>query len=332
MPGPDPAVAATRSAVRAALERYPADRVVVAVSGGADSLALVGAAAFEATSPRNARRPYVIGVTVDHGLQETSAETATTVVAQMAAIGVDETATIRVRVDTTTAGLEAGARQARYAALAEFATRVDASVVLLGHTRDDQAETVLMGLTRGSGGRSLAGMRETFHDGPVRFVRPFLEITRSQTEAACSALGLTWWEDPHNTDQRFLRARLRHVVLPLLEAELGPGFAAALARTAPALRADMDLLDDIAGDWLALADSLEVAALAGLPTAIRTRVLRSAAVAAGARDSELTREHVLAIDALVVDWRGQVHIDLPGSMRATRIDGRIVFTQASSAG
>lgn len=332
MPGPVPAVAATRSAVRAALDRYPADRVVVAVSGGADSLALVAAATFEASSPRNAARPYVIGATVDHGLQDDSAATADTVIAQMAAIGVDETATIRVHVDAAAAGLEAGARHARYAALSELAARMDASVVLLGHTRDDQAETVLMGLSRGSGGRSLAGMRETFEEGPVRFVRPFVEITRSQTEAACSALGLTWWEDPHNADQRFLRARLRHVVLPMLEAELGPGFAAALARTAPAMRADMDLLDAIAADWLALNDSLEVAALAGLPVAIRTRVLRAAAVAAGARDSELTRRHVLAMDALVGDWRGQVHIDLPGSMRASRVEGRIVFTRASSGG
>ena len=331
MPGPDPAIAATRRAVRAVLERYPADRVLVAVSGGADSLALVAAAAFEATSPRNAERPYVIGVTVDHGLQEESSATAAAVVEQMGALGVDETATIRVQVDVAAGGLEAGARQARYAALAEFAARVDASVVLLGHTRDDQAETVLMGLTRGSGGRSLAGMRESFTDGPVRFVRPFLEVTRAETEAACTALGLTWWEDPHNQDQRFLRARVRHVVMPLLEAELGPGFAAALARTAPALRVDMDLLDDIAEDWLSLAGGLQADALAALPTPIRTRVLRAAAVAAGARDSELSREHVLAIDALVVDWRGQAHIDLPGSMRAGRVDGRIEFTRAPTA-
>ncbi|HWU32657.1 MAG TPA: tRNA lysidine(34) synthetase TilS [Marmoricola sp.] len=321
MSGPDPAVAATRSAVRDALVE---DRIIVAVSGGADSLALLAAVVFEAASPRNPQRPYVMGVTVDHGLQEESAATAERVIAQMAAIGTDETALIKVQVDVSEGGLEAGARSARYAALAEFAARMEAPLVLLGHTRDDQAETVLMGLTRGSGGRSMAGMRESFSDGEVRFARPFLAITRAQTEAACTAQDLTWWEDPHNRDQRFLRARLRHVVLPLLEAELGPGFADALARTAPALRADMDLLDDIADDWRGLHD-LSTESLVALPTAIRTRVLRFAAVEAGARDSELSREHVLAIDSLITDWRGQTQIDLPGSIKVIRRDGHLEF-------
>lgn len=326
MPGPDPAVADARRAVRTALEVHDADRVIVAVSGGADSLALLASATFEAASPRNPSSPSIIGVTVDHGLQEESAATAARVVAQMAALGADETATIRVRVDVNAGGVEAGARLARYAALAEFALRVDATVVLLGHTRDDQAETVLMGLTRGSGGRSMAGMRTDFDQDGVTFVRPFLDITRAQTEGVCRALGLDWWEDPHNRDQRFVRARLRHVVLPLLEAELGPGFADALARTASALRVDMDALDDLAEDWRST-HALEAGALAALPAAIRTRVLRAAAVAAGALDSELSREHVLAIDSLVTDWRGQIHIDLPGALTAYRADGLIRFAR-----
>lgn len=327
MPGPAPAVAATRLAVRDALE---GGRIVVAVSGGADSLALLAATTFEAASPRNPWRPRVIGVTVDHGLQEESAATAERVIAQMAALGADETALIKVQVDVADGGLEAGARNARYAALAEFAAHMNAPLVLLGHTRDDQAETVLMGLTRGSGGRSMAGMRESFADGEVRFLRPFLDITRQQTQAACAAQGLEWWEDPHNRDQRFLRARLRHVVLPLLESELGPGFADALARTAPALRVDMDLLDDIAEDWFAHHEELGTEELQALPTAIRTRVLRSAAVAAGARDSELSREHVLAVDSLITGWRGQSQIDLPGSVRAVRRDGHLAFERAEA--
>lgn len=305
--------------------------MIVAVSGGADSLALLAATTFEAASPRNPAAPYVIGVTVDHGLQDQSASTAQHVVAQMAALGADETATIRVSVDVAAGGVEAGARQARYAAMSEFAARVDAPVVLLGHTRDDQAETVLMGLTRGSGGRSMAGMRTAFEQAGIRFVRPFLDITRTQTEAACRSLSLEWWEDPHNRDQRFLRARLRHVVLPLLEAELGPGFADALARTAPALRADMDALDDLAEQWLRDHDALDAKALTGLPTAIRTRILRAAAVTAGAIDSELSREHVLAVDALVTGWRGQVQVDLPGAVRAVRIDSRIEFLRSAPA-
>jgi tRNA(Ile)-lysidine synthase len=329
MSGPDPVVAATRWAVRRVIDG--ADRIIVAVSGGADSLALLAATTFEASSPRNTGRPHVIGVTVDHGLQDGSAATAEHVIGQMVALGADETATVRVHVDVADGGLEAGARQARYAALAEFAAHLQAPLVLLGHTRDDQAETVLMGLTRGSGGRSLAGMRAGFTEGEVRFVRPFLDITRAQTEAACTAQSLQWWEDPHNRDQRFLRARLRHVVLPLLETELGPGLADALARTAPALRADMDLLDDIAEDWLRSNDSLEIAALTALPSPIRTRVLRSAAVTAGARDSELSREHVLAIDSLITDWRGQSQIDLPGSLHAVRLAGHLEFKRADRA-
>lgn len=330
MAGPDPAVAGTRSAVRSALERYEPDRVIVAVSGGADSLALLAATTFEARSPRSSTRPYVIGVTVDHDLQEASAATAERVVAQMVALGADETATIRVHVDVAAGGVEAGARLARYEALAEFAAHVDATTILLGHTRDDQAETVLMGLTRGSGGRSMAGMRAAFDQGGVTFVRPLLDITRAETEAACRALGLEWWEDPHNRDQRFLRARLRHVVMPLLEAELGPGFADALARTAPALRVDMDALDDLADEWLRAHAHLEIGDLAALPRAIRTRVLRAAAVAAGAIASELSREHVLAVETLVTDWRGQRQIDLPGPIRAVRAEERIEFLRSPS--
>jgi len=327
--GPAPAVADTRRAVREVLQEYAPERVIVAVSGGADSLALLAATTFEAASHRASSQPYVIGVTVDHGLQDESAATAEQVIAQMAALGADETATIKVQVDVAAGGLEAGARQARYAALTEFAGHLSADLVLLGHTRDDQAETVLMGLSRGSGGRSLAGMRDSFVDGEIRFVRPFLGITREQTEAACTALGLEWWDDPHNRDQRFLRARLRHVVLPLLEEELGPGLREALVRTAPALRSDMDALDDLAEDWRRT-HALDVDALAELPVALRTRVLRAAAVTAGARDSELSREHVLSMDSLVTAWRGQTQVDLPGSIRALRVDRRIEFARSAT--
>ena len=184
--GPDPAVAATRVAVRRALAAgTPADPgsapVLVACSGGADSLALLAAAVFEARD-----RPWsVVGVTVDHGLHEASAEVATHVVGQMAALGADETASIRVEVEAEGQGLEAAARQARYAVLEEIADRYGSHTVLLGHTLDDQAETVLLGLTRGSGARSLAGMRRVF--GVFR--RPLLDLTRAQTEQACRRPG-----------------------------------------------------------------------------------------------------------------------------------------------
>ncbi|HET8561601.1 MAG TPA: tRNA lysidine(34) synthetase TilS [Marmoricola sp.] len=325
MTGPGPAVAAVRVAVRrclAPLSRQQGGTVLVACSGGADSLALVSAAAFEAR-----RLPLrVVGVTVDHGLQEGSADRAEHVVGQMAALGVDETATVRVTVDPGPRGLEAGAREARYAALGQlavhFGAHADAGAVLLGHTRDDQAETVLLGLTRGSGGRSIAGMRRRLRRDGVLFLRPLLDLTRSETEAACRAEGLAWWQDPHNDDPRFVRSRIRHAVLPMLERELGPGVAAALSRTAESVRADVDELDDLAEEWLGEhPGELDTDELAGLGDALRLRVLRLAAVAGGAIDGELTRAHVLAVDGLVRDYRGQRWIDLPGPVRARR-EGR----------
>jgi tRNA(Ile)-lysidine synthase len=304
----DPAVAAIRLAVRRSLEAVSGP-VVVACSGGADSLALLAAAVFEG---RAAGLP-VLGVTVDHGLRPDSAEVADRVVAQMAAIGATETMTARITVTAQGQGPEAAAREARYAVLEEVAERTGAAVVLLGHTLDDQAETVLLGLARGSGTRSLAGMRPVFDV----FRRPMLGLTRAQTEAACRAQGLEWWTDPHNSDPGYARVRVRDTVLPILERELGPGVAAALARTASMARADSEALDDLAETWLADHD-LEVAALAALPDAVRRRVLHRAMLAAGAPSAEVAHEHVLAVDELVTSWRGQRWIDLPGPLRATR--------------
>ncbi|WP_110208390.1 tRNA lysidine(34) synthetase TilS [Nocardioides daejeonensis] len=311
----DPALAAARLGVRRVLAAgEPGDVIVVACSGGADSTALVAATVFEA----HKLGQRVIGVTVDHGLQAGSADQAAATVALMAELGVDETLTATVRVDARGMGPEAAAREARYRVLEEVADRVGAWRVLLGHTRDDQAETVLLGLARGSGGRSVAGMRRRFG----RFERPFLDLTRADTEAACAALGVTPWQDPHNEDPGYARVRVRRSVLPALERELGPGVAAALARTADLLRPDMELLDALADEALAriaTPDGLPVPALAELPEALRTRVLRSAAVAAGAPGDELTYEHVVEVDRLVTDWRGQRWVDLPGLLRAQRL-------------
>lgn len=322
-----PAVAAVRLGVRRALgDLEPGRTVVVACSGGADSLALLSAAVFEG---RKAGW-HVVGATVDHGLQEGSAERAAAVIQQMAALGAAETVGVRVRVEAGGLGPEAAARQARYAVLEEVAERLDAAAVLLGHTRDDQAETVLLGLTRGSGGRSLAGMRRSFD----RFVRPLLDVPRADTVTACQVEGIETWDDPHNCDPAYTRSRVRHTVLPLLEDELGPGIAATLARTADQLRADMDHLDDLAEaayDAVAGADGLPVEALAAQPDAIRRRVLRLAALAAGAPASELFHEHVLAMDALVTDWRGQRWVDLPGPVRCIRADGWVRVERAPAA-
>jgi tRNA(Ile)-lysidine synthase len=324
----DPSMAAVRLAVRRTLAAVaaPGETVLVACSGGADSLALLAATVFEA----RVEALRVVGVTVDHGLQEGSADRALQVVAQMALLGADETATISVTVDPGGQGIEAAAREARYAALAQIAEHFTAGVVLLGHTLDDQAETVLLGLARGSGARSLAGMRPSI-DG--LFHRPLLEVTRAQTEAACSAQGIDFWTDPHNSDPRFTRARVRQQVMPMLERELGPGVAAALARTADQLRADADHLDveaARAGEAARDQAGLSIAALEAMPAAIRTRVLRLAALEAGALSAELFYSHVLEMDRLVTDWHGQKWVDLPGHVRVRRTQGVLSFDRNSA--
>jgi tRNA(Ile)-lysidine synthase len=322
-----PAVAAVRRGVRTVLADLPAgSTVVVACSGGADSLALLSAAVFEG----HKRAQRVVGVTVDHGLQHGSADTAARVVEQMAAIGADETMTATVVVEAAGLGPEAAAREARYAVLEEVAARTGAAVVLLGHTLDDQAETVLLGLTRGSGGRSLAGMRRRFDV----FARPLLDVRRDDTVTACQVEALRAWEDPHNTDPSFTRVRVRRRVMPLLEDELGPGVATTLARTADQLRDDMGLLDEFAAEVAAVVttdEGLAVDPLAGQHPSLRRRVLRNAVLAAGAPASEVHHEHVLAVDALLTDWRGQKWIDLPGHLRAVRRGGLLVLERAPSA-
>ena len=296
--------------------------MLVACSGGADSLALLAATVFELRG-RGAR---VVGVTVDHGLQPGSQDHASRVVAQMVGLGADETVSARVQVTGAGQGPEAAAREARYAVLEEVAERFGSDAVLLGHTLDDQAETVLLGLARGSGGRSVAGMRPGFGC----FRRPLLEVTRAQTEAACAAEGIEPWDDPHNSDPAFTRSRVRSEVMPVLERELGPGVARALARTATQLQRDMAELDAQArAAYDAVQDpaGMPVTGLLVLPPAIRHRVLHLAALAAGALASDLGHGHVLGVDALLTDWRGQQGVDLPGHLRAVRRDGRLGFVR-----
>ena len=304
--------------------------VLVACSGGADSLALAAAAAFVA--PRLGLR--VGGVTVDHGLQPGSAERAASVAALLARLGLDPVRSVAVTVPSAAggAGPEAAARAARYQALDAAARDYRAAAVLLGHTLDDQAETVLLGLARGSGGRSLAGMAA--RRGCYR--RPLLAVRRAATRAACTELGLEPWQDPHNADFRYARARVRHQALPALETALGPGVTEALARTASQLRADAECLDELAfaesgqlrGDCSDPA-GLEAGRLLALPAAIRTRVLRDAALIAGCPHGALTAGHIDRVDALVTGWRGQRWVDLPGGVRARRRDGKVWFTSTA---
>ena len=326
--GPPPAVAAVRLAVRRTLaDLDPGSRVLVACSGGADSLALLATTVFEAR--RGGLR--VVAVTVDHGLQHGSGQHARAVADQMQGMGADEVLVAPVSVGAA-GGPEAAARTARYAALAAAATEHAAAVVLLGHTRDDQAETVLLGLARGSGARSLSGMV------PVAgcYRRPLLDLSRQDTVAACRAEHIAFWDDPHNADPSYTRVRVRQHVLPVLEKELGPGVGAALARTARLLRDDADALDAIALDALrAVRDpdgSLRLDPLPAMPAAVRRRVLRLAALDAGCPSTELFLVHVDALDELVTGWHGQQGVDLPGRVRARRAGGRLRFGAGAVGG
>ena len=319
--GPHPAVAAVRLAVRQALARYPVDRLpYVACSGGADSVALASALAFEA---RAARRPAAL-VTVDHGLQPGSGQRAAAVAELGYQLGLNPVLQLKVQVGEN-GGPEAAARTARYAALRPL---TEQGLVLLGHTADDQAETVLLGLGRGSGMRSIAGMRPADRG----YLRPLLGLRRADTEAACAAIGLPVWQDPHNLDPRFRRVRLRREVLPLLEEVLAGGVTEALARTAQQLQDDLDALRALADRIFTQAhrsDGLYVPALQGQPGALTSRVLKRWAEEGGA--GPLTAEHVRQLVRLVTDWHGQDGIDLPGGYRACRASGRLVLELAGTA-
>ncbi|WP_407361295.1 tRNA lysidine(34) synthetase TilS [Microbacterium sp. LBN7] len=326
MPSLNPAVAEIRLAVRTALADLPeGSTVIVALSGGADSLALAAATAFEASK----RGIPATSVTVDHGLQVDSAEVAARAASIATGLGL-EAIVVRVDVDGE-GGPEAAAREARYRVLRDAATERGASAVLLGHTLDDQAETVLLGLARGSGAASLQGMAPAREDEDgLRWLRPLLGVRRETTRAFCTASDLDPWDDPHNLDDRFARVRVRERVLPVLEAELGPGIAEALARTAEQLREDAEAFDEMIHETIEdivehaeAGISVSVAALAANPAALRNRIIRLVV------DSEfgvsLTRAQTVEVARLVTDWAGQGPIDLPGCS-AVRRGGQIVFT------
>jgi tRNA(Ile)-lysidine synthase len=311
------AVAAVRLAVRRSLGGLPSGSLVlVACSGGADSLALASATAFLA--PRLGVRAGL--VTVDHGLQEGSAGRALDVAQWARGVGFELAEVASVSVDGLPGGPEAAARSARYAALSAVAERCQAAAVLVGHTRDDQAETVLLALARGAGPRGMAGM-------PYRrgvFLRPLLGVSRGETRKACAALGLVAWADPHNVDPAYARARVRADALPALVAALGPGVVDNLARTAGQLAADSAFLDSLAADALSSARTqagLSVLSLSGLDLALRSRVMHSWALELGVPGGALSHRHVGALDALVVDWHGQGAVALPGGILVGRRTG-----------
>jgi tRNA(Ile)-lysidine synthase len=318
------------AAVRATLESLAEENrtfytVRIACSGGADSLALAAAAAWVQRHHLDPMR-QLSALVVDHGLQLGSAAVAATVVEQLATLEIPATVQ-RVQVDTDSGlGMEAAAREARYAAL-----RADApDFVLLGHTLDDQAETVLLGLARGSGVRSLAGMPEHFSQSP-KFIRPLLQLRRSVTAQACAEFGLTPWQDPQNADPRFLRVRVRNELIPALSDVLGSEVVESLARTATLARAAADHLDTEAATALTQArtpeNNLSIAVVLDLPEAIRPYVIRLWLATLGIK--ELSFERTQAVLDLVTSWHGQGPCQLSGGT-ITRTSGTLRFTPTPS--
>ena len=300
--------------------------LLVGLSGGADSLALAAATAFEA--PRSGFRAGA--VIVDHGLQEGSADVAARAAEQATALGLDPVIVERVAVDAQSSGPEGAARQARHAAFDRARAATGAQRILLAHTMDDQAETVLLGLARGSGPSSLHGMAQD----TGTLLRPFLGLRRESTRAFCADSGLTPWDDPHNDDPAYARVRVRTAVLPVLERELGPGIAEALARTAEQLREDDEALDGLALEWaLELvtqtddgAVALDVRGLAADPAALRQRIIRL--VVSAEFGVSLSRAHTLAVAELITGWHGQGPLSLPG-VRVVRQNGLLMFSPNS---
>lgn len=312
-----------RRAVADCIEPGPA---IVGCSGGPDSLALADAANWAVAHLGGA----LTVVVVDHGLQEGSDRIAERAAQACEAAGIDDVEVRRVHVGTE-GGPEAAARDARRQALLDAARARGAAQILLAHTLDDQAETVLLGLARGSGARSLSGMRSC--DAPWH--RPFLDQPRQVVHQVArerfEPLGFTPWDDPQNHDPRFARVRVR-TSMASLEADLGPGLAGNLARSAALLGDDADALDVwAAGEFErittpdALSCQADVAALNELPRAVRTRVLRLMHRHLVGVDEDLTFEHIQRVEAMVSRWKGQGPTSLPGAVTATVEYGRLTL-------
>ena len=305
-----------RKAVKPWLENN-SQSILFGCSGGADSMALALALFIESENKN------VIPIVVDHGLQPESAQVTLDTVEKLKKIGYKQIETAKAQVIITD-GLEASARRARYQIFNQFIDAYDAKYFLLAHTLNDQAESVLLGLARGSGTRSLSGMAIENN----KFIRPLLKISREITQAACIEGGVEIWEDPHNNDQRFTRVRVRQNVLPVIEEILGPKITEALARSSDLLRDDADALDSFANEFFNHVDklNLEVVDLERLPKAIRTRVLRLAIYNAGSPIGSLTADHIGSVESLVSDWHGQKEVALPGNVKVFRNSGRIILS------
>ena len=312
-----------QNAVQNLLKDFDAgDFVLVGCSGGADSLALAWT-----TSVVGKRLELKVGaIIVDHQLITESNDVALNAKKQCEELGIQEVIIKKVNVELNHEGLEAAARIARYEAFENVLRETNAQAILLAHTQDDQAETVLMRLTRGSGAKSLSGMAQV----SGKYLRPFLHLRKKFVHDSLDLIGLKAWQDPANTDSQFLRVKVRHELMPKIVEVLGESAISSLDKTSQLLRVDNQALEDLAQKFFesqkdVKTNGLEISELEKLPEAIRTRVLRIFAIASGVHPGPFSFEHIEAIDALVKNWHGQGNVDLPGFIQATRVDGSLRF-------
>jgi tRNA(Ile)-lysidine synthase len=312
-----------QNAVQNLLKDFDAgDLVLVGCSGGADSLALAWT-----TLVVGKRLELKTGaVIVDHQLIPESNSVALNAKKQCEELGIQEVIIKKVNVEQNHEGLEAAARIARYEAFENVLHETNAQAILLAHTQDDQAETVLMRLTRGSGAKSLSGMAQV----SGKYLRPFLHLRKKLVHDSLDLIGLKAWQDPANTDHQFLRVKVRHELMPKIVEVLGESAISSLDKTSQLLRVDNQALEELAQQFFksqkdVKTNGLEISELEKLPEAIRTRVLRIFAIASGVHPGPFSFEHIEAIDALVKNWHGQGNVDLPGFIQATRVDGSLRF-------
>jgi tRNA(Ile)-lysidine synthase len=296
----------------------PADNILVACSGGADSLALAW------TSQVVTKRIglNLIAVIIDHQLIKESSQVAQEAKKKCEDFGIEKVVIKQIQVKDDNDGLEAAARKSRYEAFEELVNEFNAKAVLLAHTQDDQAETMLMRLTRGSGAKSLSAMKEV----SGKYLRPFLHIRKQVLVDALEKENISYWQDPANTNYKFLRAKVRHELMPKLIEVLGDSAIDSLDRTSELLKEDNEALESIALEsYEKLNKELKVQDLEKLAAAIRKRVIKIAALDSGVTPGPFSFEHIEAIDALVTNWRGQGNVDLPGFIQASRVDQTIRF-------
>jgi tRNA(Ile)-lysidine synthase len=285
-----------------------AARVVVGCSGGADSLALLALT--------RARGLAVTAAYVDHGLRATSSYDAGVVQDAARRFGA-AFETVRLAIESG-GNLEARARDARYDALETVRARVGADATLVGHTEDDQAETVLLNFLRGSGSDGLAGMRPV--NGTIR--RPLLRLRRAETREICARLSLAPVADVMNDDTRHRRVWLRREVMPALEAGAGRDLAPLLVRQADVLREEVEWVETVLGDVGVPGEPLACAEIGGLPNALARRAVRRwlGAPPAGTRD----------VDAVLAVARGEVTAtEVAGGLRVERASDRLVLVAPS---